>query len=513
MGQDGGYEEGQEEYDDDDDDGGGGNASLRTSIFNLVSTIVGGGVLSLPYSMQLLGVVGGGICLLLSGLASEYSVYLLVACTSKSGMSTYADIAEGAFGNTGAVFCTILILSLTFLCCVAYLVLTADLISPLLLAYVPFDWRTINSRILVQLVFLVAVFPLCVLRSMSSLRFTSFFSIISVGALAIVIAMRSIDHNMSNSPVPSEPRNHSLGPASPEFKIKYFPTSFEDAAYGIPIFSVAFLCHFNVLPLKGELIRPTRRRLQHVIRSTVYICGFLYVIVAYSGYLEFGPRTCGNILLNFDAGDVVVTVGRIGLACTLLCSFPLLVQPCRSALYDLIGYFPDLCSSESGRDAAERQRLVPGQEKFLANDRHSLRSPLGQFVVDSPNLGGPPRYDGVNDVEAPHLSEDPLPTERIITRERADSGSDGWGEVLCRVLVTVCLLAAAFKVATSVVGIMQIWSVMGSTVGTLIAFIIPSAAYIRLRHARPWRGEKLAASLFLLCAVVLCVVCTWLGGT
>ena len=149
-----------------------------------------------------------------------------------------------------------------------------------------------------QSIFIVLVSPLCFLKTMSALSFTSFLSIITVFCLAAVICARSIGYNTSIAPEPAPHHNASQVPTVP---IKFFADSFEDALYGIPIFSVAFLCHFNVLPLKGELRRPTRSRLQRVIRTTILTCASLYIIVAYSGYLEFRSRTCGNIL-QFSCG-------------------------------------------------------------------------------------------------------------------------------------------------------------------------------------------------------------------
>lgn len=50
------------------------------------------------------------------------------------------------------------------------------------------------------------------------------------------------------------------------------------------------------------------------------------------GYLNFRDEVCGNILLNYDSNSSklhLVTFGRIGLFLTLLCSYPLLIHPCR----------------------------------------------------------------------------------------------------------------------------------------------------------------------------------------
>ena len=51
-------------------------ATTATAVFNLVSTIVGGGVLSLPFAISVQGVFGGLIALLLSAIASDFSIHI-----------------------------------------------------------------------------------------------------------------------------------------------------------------------------------------------------------------------------------------------------------------------------------------------------------------------------------------------------------------------------------------------------------------------------------------------------
>ena len=42
-----------------------------------------------------------------------------------------------------------------------------------------------------------------------------------------------------------------------------------DVMYVFPIFSISFLCHFNVLPMHCDLIEPSRARIKRVVHSTV----------------------------------------------------------------------------------------------------------------------------------------------------------------------------------------------------------------------------------------------------
>ena len=53
-------------------------ATLRTSIFNLVSTVVGGGVLSLPFTFSVMGVVFGPLALVVSAAIRLFDIFIAV---------------------------------------------------------------------------------------------------------------------------------------------------------------------------------------------------------------------------------------------------------------------------------------------------------------------------------------------------------------------------------------------------------------------------------------------------
>ena len=111
-------------------------ATLRTSIFNLVSTVVGGGVLSLPFTFSVMGVVFGPLALVASAAMSDFSIYLLLSMSRRQGDLSYEDVAAKTLGEPARVLLLVLLFLLTFLCAAAYFVLAADLLQPLLTAFV-----------------------------------------------------------------------------------------------------------------------------------------------------------------------------------------------------------------------------------------------------------------------------------------------------------------------------------------------------------------------------------------
>lgn len=65
----------------------------------------GGGVLSLPFALRRSGIVVGALLLILTAIATDFSVFTLVSCSRRSGASTYEAVADKAFGRRAKLLC------------------------------------------------------------------------------------------------------------------------------------------------------------------------------------------------------------------------------------------------------------------------------------------------------------------------------------------------------------------------------------------------------------------------
>ena len=425
-----------------------GEASLKTCVFNLVSTIVGGGALSLPFAMACTGLGVGMVELAAVGVMSAYSLHLLVSCARRSGGESYVDVARRCYGDKMQVVCSALILTLTFLSTIAYLILLNQMLTPLLPAKGLLDPKHKAHSWLVMGLCAGAIFPVTLFRSLKALRFTSYLAVFSIFFLAIAVAVRAPGVGKT-----------VLGPDG--FAITDVKHSAEDGkAYkavfamwpaegrfflSFPILSCAFLCHFNVLPLHVELTRPTRKRMKIVIYTTMLTCFFIYAVVAVLGYLAFRETLLdagadgGNIIAMFDRvlhKDWLLDVGRCGLCATLICTIPLLTHPARDSLMEL------LQQTRLYRDA-------PAEAEWIKDTL------LGRFLYSATHL------------------------------------------------------VAALVLAVAVGNVVVIWSFAGATTAILISFTLPSMFYLKLRKG-PMRKDrhKQRAAALLAVSVVLLVICS-----
>ena len=525
-------------------------ASLSTAVFNLVSTIVGGGVLSLPFAISVQGIFGGVLALLLCALASDFSIYILVASSRSEGARGYEDVAGAALGKGVRVFVVVLLFSLTFLVAVAYTILCGDLLAALVDQVSGHTILEQESRPYVISGFIVLVAPICFFRKMDALRFTSILSVASVFVLGVVTAYK-LGTNGILRPVPFVPTQNSSSTPSPSVlalnstissatlsytanntiknnnglptlgTILWWPVSFKDAIYAAPIESVAFLCHFNVLPMQDELIQPTRARVKRVTHTTMGICLFLYIAIAVTGYLRFTSSVCGDYLNNFDNNDLIVTIGRVGLLLTLYCSFPLIVLPARRTLSRLLTMCCnggerqnpqslDVEDKEGLQDEGVASNILENRRELL-NPRHV--KPMGSFIADSPYaMGNHYTKVNMNNQAVSDMSFSTLNGTQSgeLDDETSDLDERGQEDSMIRhVILTIVLIVGALFLGLKVESVVTIWSIAGSSVAMMIAYVLPAIFYIRLRHGVPFNRRILGAWVMLFSSIILIFLATW----
>lgn len=103
----------------------------------------------------------------------------------------------------------------------------------------------------------------------------------------------------------------------------------------LPVITMSFVCHYNLLPVARNLQRFTDRRIGMVIRRALSICTVLFTAVAGGGVLLFGTGTRDNILLNLNpdaisryipeaSATVLCFMIRVGYCMCLMSTFAML---------------------------------------------------------------------------------------------------------------------------------------------------------------------------------------------
>merc|ERR1719219_982530 len=159
----------------------------------------------------------------------------------------------------------------------------------------------------------------CLMRDLSSLRFTSLFGLACAAYLALTIAVEYFYRlaTKTHSKIKSE---HLFNPDWTGFM------------HVVPICILSYACHTSILSIYAELNFPSKKRMLKVTRRGVFSCFMFYVITGMFGFLTFLEDTRDNILLNDYGRNYAIAIGQVCLTLNLALSFPIFVNVIRQIL-------------------------------------------------------------------------------------------------------------------------------------------------------------------------------------
>lgn len=111
-------------------DGGlSSTASLNHIGLNYINSILGSGIVGIPYALHKAG-FGFGLFLLISlAIVTDYSLSLLVKSATLAGVTSYQDLVHVAFGRPGFYLLTLLQFIYPFIAMISYNVIIGDTVT------------------------------------------------------------------------------------------------------------------------------------------------------------------------------------------------------------------------------------------------------------------------------------------------------------------------------------------------------------------------------------------------
>ena len=107
-------------------------AGMSFAVANFLNSIVGAGIIGIPYALYHCGLVTGLILLAYVGYLTDQSVRMIVEMGRELDVYNYEKLAEKVFGRRGYVTITIFMFLLAFGAMVAYMVIIGDIVPPIL---------------------------------------------------------------------------------------------------------------------------------------------------------------------------------------------------------------------------------------------------------------------------------------------------------------------------------------------------------------------------------------------
>ncbi|KAL9179095.1 hypothetical protein ACHAXT_000137 [Thalassiosira profunda] len=328
---------------------GGGTASIPNEIFNLVKSIVGAGVLSLPAGIAAFGnapsaAIPAALLIATIGFFSAYGFSLIGRVCSYTGGQSYRD-AWGASVGEGSSW--IPAATCTFKTCFAvlsYSMILADTVRALLMTAGVETTRTLALLGITS----TTLLPLCLLKNLSSLAPFSLVGIAGMFYTAVAMAVRYFGGAyklavpaVKGSKAAAVPAGKYLADVAANYRPQFGDLG-ASAALSPNVFilicmlSTAYMAHFNAPKFFIELKDNTVKRYNTVVASSFGISVFLFALVGALGFLTFGSASSGLILNNYSGKDVLMSFSRIAVAVSIVFSFPLAFVGARDGWLDLL---------------------------------------------------------------------------------------------------------------------------------------------------------------------------------
>ncbi|KFK29814.1 hypothetical protein AALP_AA7G182400 [Arabis alpina] len=315
------------------------HGSFAGAVFNISTSIVGAGIMSIPAAFKVLGVIPSLSIIIIIAWLSHISAGFLMKSSLAGESITYAGVMKDSFGKSGSVSVQIVNMVVTFGAMIIFSIIIGDVLSGtekggivhmgLLQEWFGFHWW--NTRFFGLLFIFVFLFlPLVLCRRVERLALSSAISFLLALLFVVISSVLAII-----ALVKGETKIPRLFP-----ELNNGGVSFFNLFTASPVIVTAFTFHFNLHPVGFELKDPLE--VLSATKISVILCATIYSATGLFCYLLFGDETMTDVLMNFDQtsnssiGSLLNDIVRLSYAIHLMLVFPLLNFSLRANLDELL---------------------------------------------------------------------------------------------------------------------------------------------------------------------------------
>lgn len=405
-------------------------ATAFSSVINTVNTIIGSGILVLPYAFRTDSIFLGTLIILFAGLANGMGMVLQGAASKflPRGTATFFTVCRITYPNLSVLFDFAIFLQ-CFGVNISYLVLTGDLLP---LVYTFDGWNTYSMKVFYIACSTVMIVPLSLMKKIDSLKYASIVALSAIVYICVLIYGYFIVALLTD---------YNNIPADKLGNVSYFkPQGIKPVFKTLGVIVLAYTCptQFSIV---SELENPTMKRICGITYVSMGITAFIFLSVSYAGYLTFGNALTGNILLMYG-NNFYTQTGRALLVLMVILSFPLMFYPARVSfnnIYHVLSEKFNNKNQKTGPGLEEEQPRV-NEASPLIGHHHERNPSILEFSQDL--------------VELEHEVDVPMTNQRFY-------------------ILSIVLLIGSYAGALLLNSFELILSIVGSTGGVLISFVLP----------------------------------------
>ena len=445
-------------------------ATIRSGTINLLNTIIGAGILAMPYGIKQNGLILGCLLITWSACTSAFGLYLqnkVAKYVDQRGSVLYFSLSQLTYPHLSVVFDGAIAIK-CFGVGVSYLVVIGDLM-PKIMETLKVDGESVlmARNFWISLFMAVLVVPLSYLKKLDSLKYTSVVALFSVAYLICLV----VGHTIANDVEATAHVKRAVAEG-----VHWGPLSFLGTLRSFPVFVFAYTCHQNMFAIINELKAhetsgSQTRQSNIIIRNAIATACTSYLVVGLCGYISFGSKVTGNIVAMYPTDSILSLIGRLCIVIMVSLSFPLQCHPCRGSINHII--------------------------YFISNGIHDIKSQSGYQQIE--DMG-----EEVNVEEVDELFITTTPMEGA-------HDTDGHDPMIVPLskrnfyIITTFIVVLAYLVAITVTSLEHVLAFVGSTGSTSISLD-------KLERFCKYGG--LALSIWGVVVMVVCLGATiFLGAT
>eukprot|EP01134_Creolimax_fragrantissima_P002366 CFRG2366T1 len=307
-----------------------GSGLLGTTM-NMTNTIIGSGILSLPYSVSRIGWLLAIVLMFAGAFLTWYGLHLLAVVADKLGgrQTSFGGASQVTYPwlvviADGLVFFTM------WAVCVVYMTIAAGLLPDVMRQFI--DEEDENSGAIYYkkwfwliLCWLLAA-SLSMLKSLWFLAYTSLAAVVCVFWTTFVVFAYWAGI--------FDPCEGIAAPCEGETSVAIW--DFGAIMRAFPVFVLAFCCGPVLFNIYNALNVQSSRTMDIAAVATMGLTTTLYLIISFCGYFTYGNLVNSNILMSYPI-SVVASIARLGTAFVVTVSYPLLMHAARDAFIHAVG--------------------------------------------------------------------------------------------------------------------------------------------------------------------------------
>ena len=291
-----------------------------STIMNLLNTLLGAGILTVPSSFTNAGMILSICLLFFCGILSYISTVQVIKLQLDTESDGFDSLTYKIAGKTGSILYSIMNLIFLILALLSFLVLGADMIvSWFALAKVNASKTLFRAMIVLVYAFILPI-PLTLLRDISVLSYFSTATVLFIFTFVIGMIIKGSIFLKKNKKIESTCIMSKLD-------LQLF--------YAISIYLSVFSLPSEAPPIIHEYNSNYRKR-KIVAGIAILFCFIFVVIPSIFAYLTYGSSTAKNVLNSFPDDDVFIVILRILFFLIVSFSYPVIAQAVMCSLSQLI---------------------------------------------------------------------------------------------------------------------------------------------------------------------------------